>query len=574
MHMTNTRQVALFVAVLMVIPVLLFGQNTTATLSAAADDSSLPAWGRPGHLRVEDWYGGQLFTAQCALLGTPGFYEANPDVLYAVTTRYNDPSRTVDLLARAHFNWVAVTWSAGFSNQSERLQQDLLRPFIAECHRRGIHITAYLSIAMMTPEDMLVHMPESRAWVLEKDGQPVPYGNPENYKKLGRVTCYMADLRKPGWQEETLHRALAAVDAGADNVYFDNNLPEQIKSYGPELMGQFKARVLAEGRKRNPQLIVTSNYHGSCYFLARYENSGNTEDGFEPGIFPSEAEGETAPQESHPEAAGIPVKGGRLIMNVGLLRMLTAVSEGWRPVWVNDGHQHVGGYFTDAIPAPHQKLAQAECQAFQTAYESFHGGKISADLFLHKKKAMENWEALRLYNSFFEEHESLYSSPASLARTAVIVNWQSEMKDLAFLNRLGARNTIYDVVYEQDATPAKLSRYAVIIAAPSVGLRPRWRRYDAVPPAEIEAASPARIAAPDSVIMNVHGQANTKHVLVHLLNYGDEPVSRIEVTVRGHFEKGTLLSPDEVRTDIEVRPAGEFTRIVVPELKIYDLLVL
>jgi hypothetical protein len=72
----------------------------------------------------------------------------------------------------------------------------------------------------------------------------------------------------------------------------------------------------------------------------------------------------------------------------------------------------------------------------------------------------------------------------------------------------------------------------------------------------------------------VHGQANTKHVLVHLLNYGDEPVSRIEVTVRGHFEKGTLLSPDEVRTDIEVRPAGEFTRIVVPELKIYDLLVL
>jgi hypothetical protein len=572
--MSNMSRVALFIVVSVLLPNLLFGQSTTATISGAADESSLPTWGRPGHLRVEDWYGGPLLTAQCDLLGTPGFYEANPDVLYATTTRYDDPRRTVDLLARAHFNWVAVTWSSGFSNESERVQQNLLRAFIAECHRRDIHVTAYLSIAMMVPEDMFARMPESRTWPLEKDGQPVPYGNAEIYKKLGRVTCYMADLRKPGWQEETLHRALAAVDAGADSVYFDNNLPPQIRSYGPELMGQFKARVLAEGRKRNPHLIVTSNYHGSCYFLARYENSVNTEDGFEPGIFRSEEEGDTALQEGHPEAAGIPVKGGRLILNAGLLRILNAVSEGWRPVWVNDGHQHVGTYFTDAIPAAHQKLAQAECQAFQTAYENFHGGKITADLFLGKKKAMENWEAIRLYNSFFEQQESLYSSPVSLARIAVVVNPESEVKDLAFLNRLAARNIVYDVVYDHDADPATLSRYAVIIAAPSVGLRPGWRRYDAVPPAEIEAASPAKITAPDSVIMNVHGQANTKHVLVHLLNYGDTPVSGIEVTVRGHFERGLLLSPDQVKTDVQIRPAGEFTRIVIPELSIYDLLVL
>jgi hypothetical protein len=553
-------------------PLVLFGQRTTATISGAADDSSLPAWGRTGHLRVDDWYGGPIWWAQCALLGLPGFFEADPSMLYVETTRY-DP-QTVDLLARARINLVAVVWSAGFSDESERVQQDLLRVFMAECHRRGIHVTTYLSVALMAVEDMFAHEPESRTWVLEKDGQPVPYGAAKIYKKVGRVTCYMADLRKQAWQEETLHRALAAVDAGSDNVDFDNNFPALYGPEGPEVMGQFKARVLAEGRKRNPRLIVTSNYHASSYLLARYENSVNTEDGIEPGIFHSEARGETTLQEFDTEVEGIPVKDGRLILNAGLLRILNAVSEGWRPAWVAYSRQHAGDIFTDVLPPAHQKLALAECQAFQAAYESFQIGKTYSDLFFGEKKAVENWEAIRLYNSFFEQHESLYSSPVSLAGTAVVINPESERQDVPFLNRLAARNVIYDIVYEQDAAPATLSRYAVIIAAPSVALRPGWRRYEAVPPAEIEAASPARIAAPDSVIVNVHGQANTKHVLVHLLNYGDTPVSGIEVTVRGHFERGLILSPDKVNTELQIRPAGEFTRILIPELNIYDLLVL
>lgn len=553
-------------------PLMLFAQGTTAITSGTANHDALPAWGRPGLLRVNDWMGGPIWSAQCTLLGLPGFFEANPRILYAETTRY-DP-RTVDLLERAHINWALVVWSGGFSNESERVQQDLLRVFMAECHRRGIHVTAYLSVSMMAVEDMIAHVSESRTWVLEKDGQPVPYGAAGDYKKVGRITYYMADLRKQSWQEETLHRALGAVEAGADGVYFDNNFPNLYGPGGPELMGKFKARVLAEGRKRNPHLIVTSNYHASSYFLARYENSVNAEDGIEPGVFHSDARGEITFQESHTEVAGIPVKDGRLILNAGLLRIVNAVSEGWRPAWVNYASLHVGDVFSDVFPPAHQKLAMAECRAFHTAYESLQNGKTYSDLFFGEKNAVENWEAIRLYNSFFKHHELLYTSPVSMAGTAVVINSESERHDLAFLNRLAARNVIYDVVYEHDASQATLSRYAVIIAAPSVRLRPGWRRYEAVPPAEIEAASPARIAAPDSVIANVHGQSNTKHVLVHLLNYGDTPVAGIKVTVRGHFERGLILSPDKVNANLRIRPAGEFTQILIPELKIYDLLIL
>ena len=328
---------------------------------------------------------------------------------------------------------------------------------------------------------------------------------------------------------------------------FDNNAPEL---YGAEAMGEFKARVLAEGRKRNPKLIVSSNYHARWRLVGRYENAVNTEDGIEPGVF-----------------------GGRLVTNAGLLRVLAAVSEGWRPVVVNYSRLQVGTPFTDVLPAAHQKLALAECQAFQAAYENFQDGKTYADLFYGERKATENWQAVGLYNAFFEAHESFYTSPESLARLAVVINAESEAKDAGFLNALAARNVIYDAVYEQDATPARLGRYAEVVAAPSVGLRAGWRRLDSIAAAELGALAPVRVRAPDSVIVNAHGQAGTKRVLVHLLNYADAPVAGIVVAVRGEFGKALLLSPD-LTASVEAGHEGGFTHIRVPELRIYDLLAL
>jgi len=187
---------------------------------------------------------------------------------------------------------------------------------------------------------------------------------------------------------------------------------------------------------------------------------------------------------------------------------------------------------------------------------------------------MPSWEAIRQYNAFFEQYESLYSSPKSLARIAVVINPESEQHDLPFLNNLAARNVTYDAVYEQDALPEKLSKYGVVIAAPAVALRPGWRRYGDIQPAEIAAASPVTLTAPDGVVLNVHGQSNERRVLVHLLNYGDTPISGIEVSIRGQFKAARLISPDMIATNIQIRPAGEFTRVLIPELKIYALLVL
>ena len=79
--------------------------------------------------------------------------------------------------ATPHFNLIWVTFSAGFSIPTEKVQRDLLRVYIEECHKHGIHVMAYESVANMFWEEMYQNMPESKNWVsIGSDGKPVPYG--------------------------------------------------------------------------------------------------------------------------------------------------------------------------------------------------------------------------------------------------------------------------------------------------------------------------------------------------------------------------------------------------------------
>jgi hypothetical protein len=215
----------------------LFGCGTNAEITPGL----IPDWARTGSFSFARWDGGPIEVSKGALSGWPGFVVPDPQVIYATRNLYG--SRSIELIERAHVNWIWVTWSAGFSNQTEEAQQVLLRSYIEECHRHGVHITAYLSIGNIFWEDMFTHVPESKEWVLKRNGQPIPYGAAD-YGAVGRVTRYMADLSLEAWQQYTLGRVIAAVNAGADGIVFDNSSP----IYSRELLEQFTARALAEAR--------------------------------------------------------------------------------------------------------------------------------------------------------------------------------------------------------------------------------------------------------------------------------------------------------------------------------------
>lgn len=532
----------------------------------------VPAWGRAGQFRFARWDGGPVEVAKGVLSGWPSFLTPDPEVIFATTNWYD--LKTIDLLARAHVNWIWVTWSAGFSNETERWQQTCLARYIKECHRRGIHVSAYLSTQNIFWEDMFQHVPESKLWVLTRNGQPVPYGA-ANYQGVGRVTRYMADLSQKGWQDYVLRRALAAVAAGADGLSFDNN------SGTAEELGEFKRHVLTEARKENAHVLVNSNYHADMYLAARYENAITTEDGREPGIYPKPQAGEVI-QEMARRGGTVRVKGGELVTNIGLLRSLQAVSEGWRPVAVEDGGryradrwlQQMGfSRFLQQMSPQHLRLAAAECQAFHASLEAYQEGPVLRDLYFGEREVLKSWDAYGQYNAFFEKNAALYADPVSLARVAVVTT----DKDLPFLNMLAARNLIYDVVYDEDASRAKFDRYALVIAAPSVTPREGWKKYETLQPAELEAVSPVRgLLAPDSVLVNVYGQGRTKRTLVHLLNYADAPVKGVEVMVRGKFSEAQFLSPDPgtAKPSVQVEEQGEYATVRIPKLAIYGIIAI
>jgi hypothetical protein len=522
----------------------------------------IPDWARTGSFSFARWDGGPIEVSKGILSGWPGFTVSDPQVIYATRNLY-DP-RTIELVERAHVNWIWVTWSTGFSNQTEEAQQVLLRSYIEECHRHGIHVTAYMSIGNIFWEDMFMRVPESKNWILKKNGQPIPYGAAD-YGAVGRVTRYMADLSLEAWQEYTLGRVMAAVNAGADGIVFDNSS----SLYSRELLEQFTASALVEARKRNPQVLLSSNYHWDTVIAARSENAITTEDGLEPGLYDSP--GPPADRWNQtPYFVKVPE--GFLALNAGLLHTLWAVSEGVRPVTVEYGNRHSGDRFLNTFSAAHQKLALAECAAFHAVNEQFHESKTLRDLFFNEQAAVENWNAVAQYNSFFQQNAPIYQEPKSLAGVAVVI--EAAVHDIAFLNTLAARNVIYDVVFEEDAKPENLARYPIVIAAPSVGLRPGWKRFEDVPQKDLDAISPGNVFVPDWVVVNMHGQSQTNRMLIHLLNYADTPVFDFDVKVNGQFASAHLLSPDIDSRSIPVFAEGQLTRIQIPELRVYDLVVL
>ncbi len=174
---------------------------------------SVPSWAKSVTIRIARWDGGRIETVKAILSGWPGFNPPYPDNLYTMSNWYN--LDTIPLLRDAGINVAWVTFSNGFSIPTEQNHREQLQRYIAECHRQGIHVIAYESVANIFWEDMFQEVPESKNWVqMGGDGKPVPYGSGD-YSKMGRVTRYMADRANPGWRDYLKKRVDLAIDAGA-----------------------------------------------------------------------------------------------------------------------------------------------------------------------------------------------------------------------------------------------------------------------------------------------------------------------------------------------------------------------
>jgi Glycosyl hydrolase family 66 len=615
----------LLIVVVCIMPAGLFPQSTVERLGAATAEpvtwpsgparDSVPVWARNGAIRFARWDGGRIETAKALLSGWPNFWPPNPNVLYATDNWYN--LRTIQLLRKAGVNMIWVTFSNGFSSQTEKLNQDQLARYIAECHRQGIHVMAYESITNMFWQDMFQNVPESRNWpAIGKDGKPVPYGAAA-YKKIGYISRYMANLSNPEWQAYLRTRVDLALNAGADGVDYDNNFTRNIT----QLMNIYEM-IYKYGAKRKKDFLLMGNFHQSSYVVNRLTNSMTTEDGAEPGIYDA-AHLRRMRGKEYLQAAD----GGYLINNAGLFRSLNALSEGWKPNLVEDGQREYGEREAKAMSPGRRQLAMAEAMSFGVADELFVEDALATGLWNHNPDAMALWKAIAQYNRFFADHESYYTGTRSVAPVAVVLDDSSRGVDL--LNGLAARNVLFDVIYERELRPDVLKHYSeaalltvdtasdkalaalenyvrdggrLVVAGESASLDEQGRKrprpslfgqklgkgecvyWEKIPELnqlaeDLRGHEKSRvpgIKAPAGVVYNVATQPASHRLIIHLLNYGSAPLSNIKIELKQKYRSALLLSPDlshEIPLTISRKSSGS-GEIMVPSLKTYSMLIL
>jgi hypothetical protein len=458
-------------------------------------------------VRYARWDGGPIHVVKGVLSGWP--YVLEPDEIHAAMAWYDDANLVH--LVTAELDWIWVTWSVGFPVEDEARQQRLVADYIADCHRLGVRVTAYLSMANVFPDAWRRRgRPAIDEW-LQRDaqGRPIPYGAADY---AGAPSRFLACLRHPGWREYLLAQVRSSLAAGVDGIIYDNvgsgcqcdrcaaafrtysldragrafgELPDfghaaaglaakvqrvvGLRATGPEpdeqaglLWRSFVDRLLADSladlaaaaHALRPDVLVYANNNVDMGTLA-YPAADvvSTEDGREPGI----------------------ATDGTAVENAALFRLAAASSDGWRPVRVESavGHGMVAvdelGWSRFIPMAPRaQQRAIAEAAMYGASAEINPEGYLKGGLSRGDDWALDTWRAIGRYHAFLAAHPDLYTGARSIATTAVVVpdSWpdgDALRKDL--LGALVAGGVDFDVVLDRQLSTDALLPYRIVLLA-------------------------------------------------------------------------------------------------------------
>jgi hypothetical protein len=483
--------------------------------------SSIPAWAHNGGIAYCRWDGGPLEAAKAHLSNWD--YFTSPGAATAMMETYSD--RGLEFLKAGGFNWVWLTWSAGFSYEQEEIQQAILRPFIKKCLAAGIHCTAYLSLCNLFIRDIEMRQPQLLE-CLQRDafGKVVPYAAA---KYLDRPSRVLGCLNHPKWREHLRNRLTSAVEAGFEAAFYDNlssachcdRCGDDFKAFTRGHIGmavempEAKARTSRAFQEMLPEMDASAkldrrqllavywtdlfsrtavemheyaqtlrrDFMVYCNWHVYYDTLGpaqlkalSTEDGQKTSY--------VGPGYQFPTSPGFEV--GGYASNAGLLKRMQAASGGWRPVRMQS-HQPLGPAqsmeASDFAPysAREWQRMLGECWVFRAAQEVFVEGNFMTNLFAGAADAREAWEGIGRYNRFQREHAALWKA-ADISESAFAVwgreNYPEPDGDslrTRFLTALVLAGLQFDVVLNDRASAGRLLRYP-LLWLPSVDVMENW----------------------------------------------------------------------------------------------------
>lgn len=182
-----------------------------AATNRPKDSIKPPAWAQRGKLHMADVPGGPAHAAATMLLD--GFDQSPLSLLSAF--RYT-PALVEELAARG-FNAVSLTWSPGFSLESEMAQWSVVLALLPSLKKRKIRAVARISLTGAFKADLFRAMPDAENWIYrDVDGTVLEWNETKQ--------CCAMDITRPEWRALLAKKVEAAIAAGFDGLFFDTVL--------------------------------------------------------------------------------------------------------------------------------------------------------------------------------------------------------------------------------------------------------------------------------------------------------------------------------------------------------------
>jgi len=449
-----------------------------------AGHERVPGWARVSQYGYSRFDGGPVEVEKAFLSGWD--HMRHPDSVEACAKMYDDSS--FEVLERAGFTWIWITWSVGFSKEAESRQQAMLADYIKKCHERGIRVTAYHSLTNMFVESMFEDVPESESWCgRTPDGTPTYYGAA---KYSGEPTRIRACLNEPAFIQYLLDRVTLAIEAGVDAIDLDNTVlhcachrcQKAFAEYTQELYGQaysipglteqvkmdaadvgmevvessgdddfvsrafneFSLRVSANGVRQvaqhalnlKPDVLVYSNCHEK-YYLHDAGNAITTEDGSEPGM-DSDV---------------------KMRSNAGLLKSLYAMSYGWKPVRIELAKRIEGSRNDGLMNQRNIQRAILEPAAYQCTHEGYMEGWSITYLMRGDEEHWARLDAMGRANKYVMSNKELFMDVEPVSSMAVVPG--DHKRDLYM--PLDQRGFNYNILLPRDVCDDTLEPYATLV---------------------------------------------------------------------------------------------------------------
>ena len=502
--------------------------------------------------------------------------------------------RMFEMFKEAHINLVAV----GIPSNKGSEEYKRVKDFIGRCHKNGIRVTSFMSLGGINLRRVVMN-PEIKSWISRDE-----YGELRWRRRGG---TYLANLNNKDYRNEVLRRAVLAIDAGVDELYYDWAIG------GTGEVMSFFSDVRDLCKKKGKNLSIYGNCKGNILVdevCDITKSEGTTEAG---------------------------VWDGKWVHNVAQSRFYYAAGYGWKPYrskyeGADPGVPNPGAHDVRNGMKCGWKRPIAEASAFQSHFAIAEAGRKLREGWVLKnnKLAMDIWKDICQYNKFLDKNEEFYTnvsivSKVGLLAPPLIPSFEVSLKRVPLYNALAEMNLMYDVLLLPRIDMDMLKRYKAIVIPDipwvdkpqlkviedykkgggkiyTIGSSENLKRLATVysPPSvcqEIEKETTRKeflnnieklsgeplitLKGAKYVIANIVKKKGTDRIILHFVNYSESVENvRVQVNLEGFVDRISkenirLLSPDQVPKEVKgLSIKGKKVEFTIPKLEIYNVVVI